>query len=212
MVTLSKAQKVARQQFNQLHAKVKDGFIPVEITYEEFLKLDLFAWEVAKIRHGLPKYQGTSLTALHNAFLIGICGELAVIKHLDGSIEYLELDIGSSASEFNHSDLKKFGYDIGVKTVKSGLAPMVKEKSNSPEVICEVDFEDMAYRNGAIVNIKKIKICGIADIPTLEKYITRDLIYDQENPKYKDRLGFYGYQFLHPVEKDEITAILASAT
>ena len=212
MVTLSKAQKVAMQQYKQLHAKFEAGFIPVEITHEEFQKLDRFAWEVARIRHGLPKYQGTSLTALHNAFIIGICGELAVIKHLDGTIEFLELDIGSAAIEFDHSDLKKFGYDIGVKTVKSGLAPMVKEKSKSPEVICEVDFEDMTYRNGAIVDIRKIKICGIADIPTLEKFITRDLILDQENPKYKDRLGFYGYEFLHPVTKDEITAILASAT
>lgn len=198
------------------HYHLKDkNYIKIELTKEESDFIQSYAESVSELRFGQQKYVGTTKERLRDAFFIGGAGEVAFAKLIGKSVKDCEFSVGGEASDFAHGDLSCFGYECGVKTSKYGLPPLVLRKEEfekaeargsgraGAEVICTVKDEAIEKdENGHITGISEVWINGFATADIIKTYQARELVKFQECEKYKDRAGFYGYEKLLPLNKE----------
>jgi hypothetical protein len=111
----------------------------------------------------------------------GFLGECAVEKFLD--IEFIDYSVGSS-EKYHVSDLKKIGYDCGVKTVEKEKFPVIFRKSYKPEIIVVKQSDRVFY------------ICGLATVDVLNDYQSLDLILSPSLRRRGTKTGFYGFHKL----------------
>lgn len=111
----------------------------------------------------------------------GFLGESAVEQFL--KINFIDLSIGSSQN-YHVSDLKKVGYDCGIKTVEKEKFPVIFRKSYKPEIIVVKQSDRVFY------------ICGLATVEVLNKYQSLDLILSPSLRKRGTKTGFYGFHKL----------------
>jgi hypothetical protein len=111
----------------------------------------------------------------------GFLGEAAVEKFID--TEFIDFSVGSS-NKYHVSDLKKIGYDCGVKTVEKEKFPVIFRKSYKPEIIVVKQSDKVFY------------ICGLATVNILNKYQSLDLILSPSLRKRGTKTGFYGFHKL----------------
>ena len=111
----------------------------------------------------------------------GFLGESAVEQFLN--INFIDFSIGSS-QDYHVSDLKKIGYDCGIKTVEKEKFPVIFRKSYKPEIIVVKQSDRVFY------------ICGLATVEVLNKYQSIDLILSPSLRKRGTKTGFYGFHKL----------------
>ena len=121
----------------------------------------------------------------------GFLGESAVEQFLD--TEFIDFSVGSSTN-YHVPDLKKIGYDCGVKTVEKDKFPVIFRKSYKPEIIVVKQSDKVFY------------ICGLATTDVLNEYQSLDLILSPSLRKRGTKTGFYGFQKL--VRPDNIKKYL----
>ena len=111
----------------------------------------------------------------------GFLGEAAVEKFLD--TEFIDFSVGSS-NKYHVSDLKKIGYDCGVKTVEKEKFPVIFRKSYKPEIIVVKQSDRVFY------------ICGLATVNVLNEHQSLNLILSPSLRKRGTKTGFYGFHKL----------------
>lgn len=199
------------EAYTHFYNKKKDGYVYLEMTEEENMVVSEYATNAAELRWGKPGFEGTSKEKLREAFFLGGCGETVVGKRLGHKQSELEFSVGGDAKDYAHGDLECLGYvGIGIKVSRYGLPPMVVQKELwkdgrcGDEVICTVFEKDIERdKDGQIKRVKGVWINGVATAEIQKKYQSRDLIKCKDNPKYKDRNGFYGFGKLNPLHSEE---------
>ena len=181
----------------------KDLYVYQSLTKEECEAILRYAIKAADLRWGQPGFKGTSKKKLKDAFFLGGCGETACAKLFGHKQSELDFSVGGDARDYSHADLKSIGYEVGVKTSRYRLAPMVvlkdlwKDGRCGDEIFCTVFDEDIERdEKGSIISVKGVWINGLATESKIKEFQSRDLIKDKDNPKYKDRAGFYGFDKL----------------
>ena len=156
-------------------------FVRTKITEETKTLIHEFAIQVisAKSEENAYKRDGNSKMVRWST---GPAGELAVQAVL--KTPFVDLSIGHSKS-YNHADLKAIGLNVGIKTVRYGLFPLVPINPTRPEIIV-VRKEDRFY------------ICGVATVAVLKKFSSRRLVKDPNAYKENKKTGFYGFDQLAP--------------
>ena len=118
-------------------------------------------------------------------FRTGLMGEVA-IEQLYGC-RFIDWSIGDS-SEYNHADLIAVGADVGVKTADMGNFPVIHKHAHRPEFICIQKAENVVI------------VCGLATIPTLDKYQDDELVKSFLLYSRGTKTGFYGFSHLIKIE------------
>lgn len=185
----------------------RSQYIYVPITEEEFSTIAEYAQKAAQLRYGQPGYTGTSIEQLQASFTMGGAAEAAVLKHLRYSIQDMETSVYGDARDFAHPDLSCIGIDCGVKVSRFGYPPLIVSSELFPfesrcgcEVICTISGRNiLTDENGSITMIKGVWINGFATPAVLMKFQDRSLVYHQDNQKYANRCGFYGFDYLFPL-------------
>lgn len=202
---------ITTADYRKAYERNRENYIEIGITEKENqIALD-FAKRAAEKRWNTEGFKGTSKEKLKEAFHLGACAEIATAKYLGEPIEKLEFDTDKEVKDYTHADLECLGYyGLGVKVSRYGLPPMVimkelwKEGQCNDEIICTVYDNDM---DKIKERIYKVWINGIATEEVLKEYQTRDLIFKKDNPKYANRAGFYGFDHLQSLKKEnEINA------
>jgi hypothetical protein len=121
----------------------------------------------------------------------GFLGESAVEQFFD--TEFIDFSVGSSTN-YHVPDLKKIGYDCGVKTVEKDKFPVIFRKSYKPEIIVVKQSDKVFY------------ICGLATTDVLNEYQSLDLILSPSLRRRGTKTGFYGFHKL--VRPDSIKKYL----
>lgn len=181
--------------FKEAFEPFQKNFIKTKITEETKVLIHEFATQMtsAKSKEEAYKRDGKSKTV---RWTTGPAGELAVQAIL--KTPFVDLTIGESKS-YNHADLRSIGLNVGVKTVRYGLFPMVPISPTRPEIIV-IRKEDRFY------------ICGVATVETMKKYSSQNLIKDPNAFKENRKTGFYGFDKVLPFRTlKELKEILNAA-
>ena len=115
--------------------------------------------------------------------MTGLLGELALEYTL--GIKFIDWSIGKSA-DYHIPDIP--GYKVGIKTVEFGKFPIIFKKNYYPQIICVVKKDE-----------KAVYVCGIADVETLNRYQSDELILSPNLKARGTKTGFYGFDKLKPV-------------
>lgn len=175
------------------------GYQKVFLSRNDTKRINDFCWTVARLRWDLSGFHEKDIATLHDAFCVGVAGELAVVKLLGGSIDDVELDVETAVTNFSHADLLHFGYNIGIKTSRFGNPALLKQEPTNPEIICTVCRGDIQTDpSGAIEHIAGVVVNGIATEEVQRQYQSRTLVHHPEHHTLDDRGGFYGYPYLLP--------------
>jgi len=102
------------------------------------------------------------------------------IKIIDWSIGYSGL--------YHHPDIP--GYSVGIKRVEQGKFPIIFKENYYPRIIC--------IRSSEIPNL--IFVCELATEDVLNAYQDTSLILDSNLRARGAKTGFYGFQYLKPIE------------
>lgn len=169
--------------FQEAFEPYQSHYIKTKITKETKLLIHNFATQVisAKSKEGAYVRDGKSKSI---RWTTGPAGELAVQAVL--KTPFVDLSIGESKS-YNHADLRAIGLNVGVKTVRYGLFPMVPINPTRPEIIV-IRKDDRFY------------VCGVATVEVLKKYSSRNLIKDPNAFKENKKTGFYGFGEVLPFQ------------
>lgn len=128
-------------------------------------------------------------------FTTGMMGEVAIEKYINQ--RFVDWDIGNS-NEFNVSDLKKIGLNVGIKTVETGKFPIIHKKSYRPEIIVIKGTKN------------RMVVCGLATKEVLNTYQSDELILDPKLRARGTKTGFYGFSHLKPFYTlEELKELLA---
>lgn len=198
-------------QYTQHYDKQFDRYVYVPLTQAEFAVVSSYAEKAAKLRYGQPGYTGTTLEQLQTSFTLGGTAEAAVLKLLGHSIQDMETAVCGGARDFAHPDLSCVGIDCGVKASYFGYPPLIvsREKFNcqercGSEIICTITGKNIVHdENGKTIFIKGVWVNGFATPTVLTTYQDRQLVHHQDNEKYKDRCGFYGFEHLFPLNTEK---------
>lgn len=126
---------------------------------------------------------------LYKRYNTGLTGERAIEKHLN--MDFLDDAIGHS-STFAIADLKKAGYNIGVKCVVYGENfPLIQTHCIRPEIIL--------FRHPK--NKCLFMFCGLYTADILNTYQHRQLVKDPAVSSAKN--GFYGIPFFNRINVKE---------
>lgn len=117
-------------------------------------------------------------------FTTGLMGEAALEKLLN--LKIIDWTVGNSAS-YHHPDIP--GYKVGIKTVERNKFPIIFKNNRYPQIIC--------IRSDKYDNL--IFVCGLATPDVLNKYQSDDLIIDQKLRERGTKTGFWGFEYLTPI-------------
>lgn len=112
-------------------------------------------------------------------------GEAALEKIL--GIPIIDWTIGDS-DKYHIPDIP--GYKIGIKTVEYGKFPIVFKHNYYPQIICIVDTK----------KVGNVYVCGMASVEVLNTYQDDSLIIDDKLRSRGTKTGFYGFDFITPIE------------
>jgi hypothetical protein len=82
------------------------------------------------------------------------------------------------------------GYSVGIKTVEQGKFPIIFKKNDYPQIICIRSLKEPNL----------IYVCGLATKEVLNTYQDTSLILDRNLRARGTKTGFYGFQYLKPIE------------
>lgn len=122
----------------------------------------------------------------------GLLSEIAVGFYLKEN--FSDLTTGNS-SFYNHSDLKKLGLNVGVKSSNYGNFPLINKHNKNPEIIV-VKKGDIFF------------ITGVALPNVLNTYQSDDLVKSPFVKKRNVKTGFYGFNYLLPFSDIEDLKII----
>ena len=162
--------------------------------WDEFTKVVVRPEKVRKIEEHLPILLATKKKEkLHQIddgqeykrHMTGYLGEAAVEQLL--GIKITDWSIGNSAN-YNRPDIP--GYRIGIKTAEKGNFHTIFKHNDYPQIMC---IRDMSTSN-------EIMVCGLATSRILNTYQDTSLIKKPKLAVRGVKTGFYGYEYLIPVE------------
>lgn len=167
-----------------LHVRgVSDNFKRVLVDPSYIDKISDFVKELIIVKKTERHHQQDSEKELKR-FTTGFVGEASIEKLLGISI--IDWSIGAS-SVYHHPDIP--GYSLGIKTVEQEKFPVIFKKNYYPQIIC--------IRSVKIPNL--VFVCGIASTEVLDTYQDVDLILDPRLRARGTKTGFYGFQYLEPL-------------
>jgi hypothetical protein len=157
------------------------NFSLIKIENDEIKRIDEF---IKKIRNEKKNESHHKIDdrSFYQRFFTGTLGELALEKFL-GIEGIVDWTVGDSA-DYNRSDLKKIGLDVGVKTVRYGSFPIIFKKNFKDQIIM------IRWKNNYVY------ICGIAKKNILNQYQSEELIKDSKLRDRGTKTGFYGFEHL----------------
>jgi len=117
--------------------------------------------------------------------LTGLLGEAAIEEFF--GIEVIDFSVGNS-NTYNVADMKKAGFNLGVKTVEMWKFPIVHKKPRHPELICVKRQEN------------EVVFFGYASKSVLRKFQTDDFVLDKRLRARGTKSAFYGFSELQEVD------------
>jgi hypothetical protein len=161
------------------------NFTQIYIESETVEKIKKFVLELIKVKAGEQHHFLDSQNEAKR-FFTGFMGEAAIEKLFN--IKIIDWTIGQS-STYHTPDLKKNGYDIGIKTVEYGKFPIIFKKSYKPEIIL-IKIDDCT-----------IFLCGLATVEQLNTYQDDELILSPGLRMKGTKTGFYNFKDLKKIER-----------
>lgn len=164
------------------------------ITQEEEMKVKQFAEKVI-FEKEKERHHKIDPNKRVKRFTTGMMGEVAIEKYI--RTPFVDWNIGHS-NEFNVSDLKGIGLNVGIKTVETGKFPIIHKRSYRPEIIVVKGTKN------------RMVVCGLATVDTLNIYQSDELILDPKLRARGTKTGFYGFEHLKPFYSlDELRTLLS---
>ncbi len=117
--------------------------------------------------------------------LTGLLGEAAIEEFF--GIEVIDYSVGNS-NTYNVADMKKAGFNLGVKTVEVWKFPIVHKNPRRPELICVKRKEN------------EVVFFGYASKSVLSEFQTDDFILDEHLRARGTKSAFYGFSKLQKVD------------
>lgn len=164
--------------------KCKPNMIYIKLTQQDLNQIDKFVCAIIEqkikeahhiVNHGQE----------YKRFFTGMMGERAM-EILFGR-SFIDWSIGCS-NDYNMADMRKIGYNVGIKTVELYKFPIIHKVAHRPELI----------------NIKRTEntviLCGLATIDVLNSYQDDALILSSALRKRGTKTAFYGFEHLYKVE------------
>lgn len=155
-------------------------FKPVQVPAEKIEKIRAFVDQVIEAKKK-EKHHMIDSGSEYTRFYTGTLGEAAVEELL--GVELIDWSIGQSAI-YNEGDLKKFGLDIGIKTVEHGKFPIIHKNVKRPEVI------------NLKMDESRVLVCGLATVDVLRDCQDDSLILSPNLRRRGTKTGFYGFDRL----------------
>jgi hypothetical protein len=171
-----------KERFEDIVNPLLDKFIPITISDEKMEKIEDFIIKVIeeKKKEKLHQVNGNNE---EKRWRTGLTGEAAIEEHL--GIEIIDWTIGES-KKYSRPDVKKLG--VGIKNSQWGNFPLISKVNTYPQVIC--------IQTG----YNEVLICGVASADVLNTYQDDDLVLDWRAKYYAHKTGFYGFEYLEPIE------------
>jgi len=161
-----------------------DSYKKVEIDHEYVNRIAAFVKELITAKSIEKHYQRDNLNEIKR-FTTGYLGEAAIEKLL--GIKIIDWTIGYSGL-YHQPDIP--GYSVGIKTVEQGKFPIIFKKNDYPQIICIRSLKEPNL----------IYVCGLATKEVLNTYQDTSLILDRNLRARGTKTGFYGFQYLKPIE------------
>lgn len=172
-----------KDDFYRLVYPLKDKFIKVTVPESKIKRINMFVQDIVDKKE-TEGHHSRDLSNEGKRWLTGFCGESAC-EELFG-IDIIDWTVGESA-QYHVSDLKKNGYDIGIKTAEWNKFHVIFVKSFKPEILV-FKMSDQEYL-----------VCGVASVETLNTYQNIDLVRSPALRARGTKTAFTGYSHLLPV-------------
>ena len=170
--------------YNEYVIPYSKNFIKVYIDDKKVKEIEYFVSKLilekkSELHHMIDGFNETK------RFVTGFMGEAAMEILLKAEIT--DYTIGNSMV-YHVSDLKKCGYDVGIKTVEYGKFPVIFKKSQRPEIFLIKKGKNDLY------------VCGLATVELLKKFQDDDLILSPSLRKKGTKTCYYNFKDLLKVE------------
>lgn len=160
---------------------VQSNFRCIELDKESIERVECTAEKIADVKR-LEQGYLVDKDSLVKRWCTGLGGE--VVLGIDLRVTIMDSTVGPS-TEYDIGDLKKIGFNIGVKSVEYNKFPLIHSNPKRCEIILLKHPKKYLYM-----------ICGIYTPQTMLRFSSRDLVID---PKVRDsKTGFYGIPFYKP--------------
>lgn len=164
-----------------------------DIDLSQYTKIVIPPEKVAKLKSFVDDIVAAKASEEHHQrdsgqeskrFMTGFGGEMA-LEEFFGK-EFIDYTIGES-TQFHVSDLKKLGYNVGVKSVEKGKEHIIFKVSKEPELLLIKESDDTYY------------LCGLATHDVLMQNQDDSLILSSALRKRGTKTAFTGYDKLTKV-------------
>jgi hypothetical protein len=172
-----------KDDFYRLVYPLKDKFIKVTVPESKIERIKLFVDDIVEKKEK-EAHHGRDLSNERKRWMTGFSGESAC-EELFG-LDIIDWTVGESAG-YHVSDLRKSGYDIGIKTVEWNKFHVIFIKSFKPEILV-FKMSDQEYL-----------VCGVASVETLNTYQNIDFVCSPALRNRGTKTAFTGYSQLMPV-------------
>ena len=170
------------EKFEEIVGPLKDKFVIVKVPDWKMKKIEWFIQEIIKEKMKEPLHQLNG-TSEEKRWRTGLTGEAALEEYLN--IDIIDWTVGNS-QKYNHPDLKNF--NIGIKNSIYGNFPLIYKNNKYSQIICcQLDYNT-------------VMICGVASPDVLNIYQDDGLVLDWRAKYYGRKTGFYGFEYLEPIE------------
>lgn len=171
-----------KQKFEEIVNPLLDRFVSVKIPSEKMERIEDFIIEVIeeKKKEKLHQLNGSNE---EKRWRTGLTGEAAVEEYL--GINIIDWTTGVS-KKYSRPDIKGLG--IGVKNSQWGNFPLISKVNTYPQIICIQTGYD------------EILIGGVASVDVLNTYQDDELVLDWRARYYARKTGFYGFEYLEPID------------